>query len=106
MLAHNGSTCKLSPSGNNNQQGGTDASQTSDSVANNWSPLTGCCCRPAGAPVGVAPIEPSCHAITYQSCKIVSDGNAPPARCTERGKPWFCTSGYQWQHTAPLPGQT
>ena len=95
MLAHDGSTRKHSPSGNNNQQGGTDASQTSDSVANNRSLPTGCCCRPAGSPVSVAPIEPSCHAITCQSCEIVSDGNAPPAHCTVHGKLWSCTSGYQ-----------
>ena len=81
MLACDRSACKHSLSGNNNQQGGTDASQTSDSVANNRSPLTECCCRPARALVGVAPIEPSCHVITCQSCEIVSDGNAPPAHC-------------------------
>ena len=93
MLAHNGGTHKYLPSGNNNQQGCADASQTSDSVVNN-------CCRPTGALVGVAPIEPSCHMITCQSCEIVSDGNAPPARCTVCGKPWSCTSGYQRQSTS------
>ena len=94
-----------SPLGSNNQQGGEDASQTSGSVANNWSLLTGCCCRPAGVPAGVAPTESSCHAIACQSCKIVSDGNAPPACYTERGKLWSCTSGYRRQSIAPSPGQ-
>ena len=81
-----------------------DTSQTSDSVANNWSLLTGCCCRPVGAPVGVAPIEPSCHTITCQSCKIVSDGNAP----TARGPALLDTKGraqlfYQGRHEACPP---
>ena len=106
MLAHNGSTRKHSPPGINNQQGGEDASQTSGSAANNRSPPTGCCCRPAGALAGVAPTEPSCHAIACQSCKIASDGNAPPAHYTERGKLWSCTSGYRRQSIAPLPEQT
>ena len=74
MLACNESAHRHSPSGNNNQQGGADASQTSDSVVSNRSPPTGYCCRPAGALVGVAPTEPSCHMITCQSCEIVSDG--------------------------------
>ena len=94
MLAHDGSAHKHSPSGSNNQQGGKDASQTSGSVANNRSLPTGCCCRPAGAPAGVAPTELSCHAIACQSCGTASDGNAPPARCTGHGKLWACTSGY------------
>ena len=96
MLACDGSTRKHSPSGNNNQQGGADTSQTSDSVANNWSPPTGCCCRSAGAPVGVAPIEPSCHAITCQSCEIVSDGtlHLPIALCVvSRGPALLDTKG-------------
>ena len=86
MLACDGSAHKHSLSGNNNRQGGGDASQTSGSVANNRSPLTGCCCRPAGALAGVAPTEPSHHAIDCQSCEIVSDENAPPAHCTGCGK--------------------
>ena len=95
-----------SPSGSNNQQRGEDASQTSGSVVSNWSPPTGYCGRPAGALAGVAPTEPSCHVIACQSCKLVSDGNAPPACYTERGKLWSCTSGYQRQSIAPPPGQT
>ena len=106
MLARDGNACKHSPSGSNNQQGGKDASQTSGSAANNQSPLTGCCCRPAGALAGVAPTEPSCRAIACQSCEIASDGNAPPARYTECGKLWSCSSGYRRQSIAPLPGQT
>ena len=94
MLAHDGSARMHSPSGSNNQQGGENASQTSGSAANNWSPPTGCCCRPAGALAGVAPTEPSCCVIACQSCEIASDGNAPPAHYTEYGKLWSCTSGY------------
>ena len=105
MLAHNGSPCKCSPLGNNNQQGGMDASQTSNSAVNNQSLPTGCCCRPAGALAGVAPTEPSHHTITCQSCETVSDGNAPPAHCTVRGKLWSCTSGYQRQSIALPPGR-
>ena len=67
-----------SPLGSNNQQGGRDTSQTSGSVVNNWSLWTGCCCRPAGAPAGVAPTEPSCHVIACQSCKTASGGSVPP----------------------------
>ena len=92
--------------GSNNQQGGVDASQTSGSVANNQSLLTGCCCRPAGAPAGAAPTEPSCHVIACQSCKTTSDGNVSSACYTEHGMLWSCTSGYQRQSTTPLPGQT
>ena len=66
MLACDGSTRMHSPPGSNNQQGGKDASQTSGSMANNQSLLTGCCCRPAGALAGVAPTEPSCHVIACQ----------------------------------------
>ena len=106
MLAHDGSTHKHSLLGNNNQQGGEDASQTSGSVANNWSLPTRCCCRPAGALASVAPTEPSFHAIACQSCEIVSEGNAPPAHCTGHGKLWFCTSGYQRRSIALLPGWT
>ena len=106
MLARDGSAHMHSPLGSNNQQGGEDASQTSGSVANNRSLPTGCCCRPARASANVAPTEASSHAKAYQSCEIVSDGNTPPARCTERGKLWSCTSGYQRQSIALLPGQT
>ena len=105
MLACNGSTHKHSPSGSNNQQGGVDASQTSGSAVNNRSLPTGCCCRPAGAPAGVAPTGPSCHMIACQSCEIASDGKAPPACYTEHGKLWSYTSGYRRQSIAPLPGQ-
>ena len=45
-----------------------DAPQTSGSAVNNQSLLTECCCRPARALVGAAPIEPSCHGIACQSC--------------------------------------
>ena len=106
MLAYDGSAHKHSPSGNNNQWGGEDASQTSGSGANNRSLPTRCCCRPAGAPASVAPTEPSYRAIACQSCEIVSDGNAPPARCTRHGKLWSCTSGYQRRSIALLPGWT
>ena len=105
MLAHNGSAHKHSPSGSNNQQEGEDTSQTSGSVVNNWSPLTRCCCRPVGAPAGVAPTEPSCHPIACQSCRIASDGSASPAHYTGHGKLWSHTSGYRRQSIAPLPGQ-
>ena len=47
---------------------------------NNWSPLTGCCCRPAGALAGVAPTEPSCHMITCQSC-LMEMLHLPVALC-------------------------
>ena len=104
MLACDGSAHMHSPSVSNNQQGGEDASQTSGSVANNQSPPTGCCCRPAGAPAGVASTEPTCHVIACQSYEIASDGNAPPAHYTERGKLWSCTSGYRRQSIAPPPG--
>ena len=86
MLACDWSACMHSPSGSNNQQGGEDTSQTSGSAANNWSLVTGCCCRPAGAPAGVAPTEPSCHMIACQSCEIASDGNTPSAHYTGYGK--------------------
>ena len=105
MLARDGSAQMHSPSGSNNQQGGEDASQTSGSAVNNQSPWTGCCCRPAGAPAGVAPTGPSCHVIACQSCETASDGNIPPVRYTEHGKLWSCTSGYRRQSIAPPPGQ-
>ena len=101
MLACDRSTRMHSPSGSNNQQGGEDASQTSGSVVNNWPSQTGCCCRPAGAPVGVTPTQPSCHVIACQSCETASDGNVPSAHYTEHGKPWSCTSGYRRQSIAP-----
>ena len=94
-----------SPSGSNNQQGGKDASQTSDSAVNNRSPLTRCCCRPAGALAGVAPTGSSCCTIACQSYETVSDGNVPPAHYTGHGKLWSCTFGYGRQSTAPPPGQ-
>ena len=83
MLAHDGGTCKHSPLRNNNQQGGAATSRTSDSVANNWSPPTECCCRPAGDLASVAHTEPSCHVITDQSCETVSDRtlHLPVALC-------------------------
>ena len=80
--------------GSNNQQGGEGASQTSDSVANNQSPWTRCCCKPVEAPAGAAPTEPSCRVLASQSCETVSDGNVPPVRYTECGRLWSCTSGY------------
>ena len=89
----------------NNQQGGEGASQTSGNAVNNRSPQTGCCCRPVGAPAGVAPTGPSCHALACQSYETASDGNAPPVRYTAHGRLWSCTSGYRRQHTAPPPGQ-
>ena len=89
----------------NNQWEGKDASQTSGSVANNWSPWTRCCCKPLGALAGAAPTGPSCHTLACQSCETASDGNVPPVRYTERGKLWSCTTGYQRQCTAPPPGR-
>ena len=94
-----------SPLGSNNQQGGKGTSQTSDNAVNNWSPQTGCCCKPVEALAGAAPTESSCHAPACQSCKTVFGGNVPPARYTEHGRQWFCTSGYRRQHTAPPPGR-
>ena len=72
MWAHDGSTQTHSPSGNNNQQGGEGASQTSDNAAKNQSLLTGCGCKPVRALVGVVPTQPSYHAPTCQSCGRVS----------------------------------
>ena len=83
-----------SPSGSNNQQGDEDASQTSDNVANNRSPQTGCCCKPVKVLAGTAPTEPSYHAPACQSYRIASSGSAPPVHCNEHGRLWFCTSGY------------
>ena len=91
-------------SGSNNQWGGEGTSQTSGSAANNWSPQTGCCCKPVEALAGVASTGLSCHVLACQSCETLSDGNVPPVHYTERGKLWSCTSGYQRQHTAPPPG--
>ena len=45
MRARDGSTRTHSPLDSNNQQGGKDASRTSDNAVNNWSPQTGCCCK-------------------------------------------------------------
>ena len=105
MQAHNESTQMHSPLGSNNQQGGKDASQTSDNAANNRSPQTGCCCKPVEAPAGAAITKPSCHMPACQSCETASDGNIPPVHYTEHGRLWSCTSGYQRQHTALPPGQ-
>ena len=89
MQAHNGSTQKHSPSGNNNQPGGRGTSQTSDNVARNQSPLTGCCCKPARAPVGVVPTGPSYHMPACQSCGTAFGKSVPPAYCTGHGKRHF-----------------
>ena len=62
MQAHDRSAQMCSPLGDNNQQGGEGASQTSDNVMKNQSLLTGCCCKPVRALVGVVPTEPSYHA--------------------------------------------
>ena len=93
MQAHNGSAQMHSPFGNNNQQGGKGASQTSDNVAKNRSSLTGCCCKPVRALVGVVPTEPSYHAPACQSCGTVSGESVPPVHCIEHGKRWFRTFG-------------
>ena len=78
MQAHDGSTQTKSPSGSNNQQGDEDASQTSDNVANNWSPQTGCCCKPVEVLAGAAPTEPSYCGPACQSCRTASGGSVPP----------------------------
>ena len=93
-----------SPSESNNQQGGKDASQTSGNAVNNWSPWTGCCCKPVGAPAGAAPTEPSYHVPACQSCGTASDESIPPAHCTECGGPWCGTFGCQRLHKVPPPG--
>ena len=103
MQAHDGSTQMHPPSGSNNQQGDEGTSQTSGNVANNWSPQTGCCCKPVEALAGAAPTEPSYHAPACQSCGITFGENVPPVCYTECGRLWFCTSGYQRRHTAPPP---
>ena len=105
MQAHNQSARTRSPLGSNNQQGDHGTSQTSDNAANNRSLQTGCCCKPVEAPAGAAPTEPSYHAPACQSCIIMFGGNVPPVHYTERGRLWFCTSGYRRWHTAPPPGQ-
>ena len=94
MQARNVSTQMHSLLGSNNQQGGEGTSQTSDNVVNNWSPQTGCCCKPVEALAGAAPTKPSCHVPACQSCETASGGNIPPVRYTERGRLWSCTSGY------------
>ena len=91
--------------GSNNQQGGKDASQTSGSIVNNQSPQTRCCCKPAGVLADVAPTGPSCHVIACQSCETAYDGIISPVCYTGHGRLWSCTSGYQRQSKAPLPGQ-
>ena len=106
MQAHDGSTRMCSPSGNNNQQRGEGASQTSDNVAKNRSPLTGCCCKPVRALVGVVPNEPSYHVPACQSCGTASGESVPPVHCTEHGKQWFGTFGCQKQHKVLPPGWT
>ena len=95
-----------SPSENNNQQGGEGTSQTSDNAVTKWSLLTGCCCKPVRAPVGVVPTEPSYHAPACQSCGTASGESVPPVHCTEHGKRWFGTFGCQNWHKAPPPGWT
>ena len=57
MRACDGSVQMHSPLGSNNQQGGEGASQTSDNVVKNRSPLTGCSPKPAGAPAGAVPLS-------------------------------------------------
>ena len=86
MQAHDGSTRMCSPLGNNNQQGGEGASQTSDNAVKNWSPLTGCHCKPVRALVGVVPTEPSYCMPACQSCRTASGESIPPVHCTEHGK--------------------
>ena len=105
MRARDGSiqTCSLSES--NNQQGGEDTSQTSGNVVNNWSPQTGCCCKPVGALAGVAPTEPSYHVSACQSCGTASDESISAAHCTEHGRLWSSTFGCQRKHKVPPPGQ-
>ena len=105
MWAHNGSVQMCSLLGSNNQQGGEDASQTSDNSANNQSPQTRCCCKPVGAPAGAAPTEPSYCTPAYQSCGTVSGESVPPVHCTEHGRLWFGTFGCRRQHKVPPPGQ-
>ena len=106
MEACNGSAQMPSPLGNNNQQVGKGASQTSDNAAKNWSPLNGCCCKPVRALVGVVPTEPSYHVPACQSCRTVSGESIPPVHCTECGKQWFSIFGCGKQHKVPPPGQT
>ena len=105
MWACDGSIQMHSPLGNNNQQGGEGTSQTSDNVAKNQSPLTGCCCKPVRAPVGVVPTELSYRAPACQSCGTASGESVPPVHCTECGRLWFSTFGCRKQHTVPPPGQ-
>ena len=93
MRAHDRSAQMHSPSGNNNQQGGEGASQTSDNAAKNQSLLTRCCCKPVRAQVGVVPTESSYHVPACQSCRTASGQSVPPVHCTEHGKQWFSTFG-------------
>ena len=94
MWAHNGSAQTHSLLGSNNQQGDKGASQTSDNAANNWSPQTGCCCKPVEVLAGAAPTEPSYRMPACQSSRTASGGSAPPVHCTGHGRLWSCTSGY------------
>ena len=94
MRAHDRSIQTLSPLGRNNQQGGKGTSQTSDNVAKIQSPLTGCCCKPVGAPAGAVPTEPFYHVPACQSCRTASGESVPPVHCTEHGRLWFGTFGY------------
>ena len=79
MRACDGSTRMHSPSRNNNQQGGEGASQTSDNVVRNWSPLTGCCCKPVRAPVGVVSTEPIVHQLANHVEHLVKVFHLPIA---------------------------
>ena len=105
MQACDGSVQMHSLSESNNQQEGKDASQTSGNTVNNWSPQTGYCCKPVGAPAGAVPTQPSYHAPACQLCGIVSDESIPPAHFTECGRLWSGTFGCQRKHTVPPPGQ-
>ena len=73
----------LNVSESNNQHGGKGASQTSDNVVKNQSPLTGCCCKPVRALAGVVPTEPFYHVPPCQSCGTASGESVPPVHCTE-----------------------
>ena len=78
MQACDGSAQMCSPSESNNQQGCEDASQTSDTAANNWSPQTGCCYKPVEVLAGAAPTEPSYPVPACQSYGTASGGSSPP----------------------------
>ena len=93
------------PSGNKNQPGGGGTSQTLDNAVRNWSPLTGCCCKPTRAPVGVFPTRPSYCTPTCQSYRTVFGGSVPLAHCTGHGKQWYSTFGCRRWHKVPPPGR-